>query len=532
METSLNSTTNFLRARVKVERADLILAAAGLAPLLGIFLAGLWNRATYQFFPLAFVAAGMLAWRAVNEMSQPLAAGTRRMTCWLALTAGMVFLAANILWSPWLGYVSFLLGLLAGLWSWGGQPLLRALAPAGLMLLAILPPPGDLDQNLTLWLRSAAVSNSSALLDWLQVNHVQDGNTLLLPGKPLLVEEACSGINSFFLGNVFCLFWGLWQRRPLAWLLLAWPATTLFVILGNVLRITAGAAAFYHWQMNLLSGWPHEALGLILVAAYCGLILSLDQFLVLLTQPGLRNKPAGVKTDAPPMDAWAPAPRSGRVLGFKLAGPILALVGLGVFAAHLYSSRSPTTDAFAHLNRQEIKLSLPTNLAGWQRINSDAGDKSLVATLGVHSLLWRFQREGLEATVAVDYPLDGFHNVKICYAGHGWQIAGEDELFAPQSHERLQATKLTMEKSINRAVVYHSVVDGNGRWLAAPKLLESRLASALAAPIQTGYRVQLITGGYRDLPVTDRAAAEGLFFQARQTLVQQLVRQLGKGTIP
>jgi len=101
-----------------------------------------------------------------------------------------------------------------------------------------------------------AVNTSSALLDWLRVTHVLEGNTLLLPGKTLLVEEACSGINSFILCNAFCLFWILWQRRTLGWLWLAMPATSLFVVLGNVIRITAGTAAYYYWQVNLLSGWP------------------------------------------------------------------------------------------------------------------------------------------------------------------------------------------------------------------------------------------------------------------------------------
>lgn len=527
----MNSITHSLWARAKSSRVDLFLAAVGLAPLLGIFMVGLWNRPTYQFFPLALFAAGMLAWRALNQMSPPLASGPLGLTRLLILIAGSVYLAANILWSPWLCYVSFILGLLAVLWSLGGQPLLRVLAPACLMLLAILPFPGNLDQNLTLGLRSLAVSHSSALLDFLHVNHVQDGNTLLLPGKSLLVEEACSGVNSFFLCNAFCLFWVLWQRRSLAWLLLAWPAVSLFVILGNVLRITVGAAAFYYWQMNLLSGWPHETFGLVLVLAYTGLILSLDQFMVFLTQSVRHVAPAKEKTTWLAPAALLPVPRSGSILGFKLAGPILAAVGLGVLAVHLHSSRGPALGSFARLNRQELKLSLPTSLAGWQRINSDAGDKSLVATLGVHSLIWRFQREGMESVVvAVDYPLDGFHNVKICYSGNGWQILAEDELLIPQSRESLNAFKLTMEKSIKRAVVYHSVVDGTGRWLSAPKLLQSRLSSTMVSSIETGYRIQLITGGYKAVPATDSAALEGLFFQARQTLVQQLVNQLGKAT--
>jgi len=61
--------------------------------------------------------------------------------------------AANILWSPWLGYIAFFLGMAAALWGWR-QTAVEAFGPAGLMLLVILPPPLGWDQTLILWLRS------------------------------------------------------------------------------------------------------------------------------------------------------------------------------------------------------------------------------------------------------------------------------------------------------------------------------------------------------------------------------------------
>ena len=518
----MDTTIDSLPARLKAHRVPLLLAAVGMAPLLGVFLVALWNRSTYQFFPFAMLGVGMLAWRALGQLGdQPPAAGGKWLTRLLALVAGLVFLAANYVWSPWLGFVAFLIALLAGLWWLGGWSLVRLLGPAWLMLLAILPPPLGWDQSLTLWLRSVAVNNSSALLDWLRVIHVQQGNILSLPGKSLMVEEACSGINSFFLCNAFCLFWLLWQRRSLVWLPVVMLFTTLFVVLGNIIRITLGAAGFDYWQLNLLSGWQHEMFGLILVLIYCGLILSVDQF------RGFLNRPMTAPPAIPPSKISLPTvSHSGSVLGFRLAGAFLALVGLGFFAVHLYASRGEKFSSFAHLNRQEIKLSLPASLAGWQRLNSGAGDEGLVQTLGVHSLSWQFQRDGVQAAVAVDYPLDGFHNVSMCYSGNGWQTMGEEELFAPQGHADLHAIKLTLQQSIRHAVVYHSVVDQNGGWLSTPKVVTSRLAQTLPAAVQTGYRIQLFEAGYGPLSAAAAPATEALFFQARQTLVQQIVAQL------
>ena len=518
----MDTTINSLRARLKAHRLPLLLVAAGMAPLLGVFLVALWNRETYQFFPFALIGVGMLAWRAVGQLGdQPPAAGGRWLTWLLALVAGLVFLAANYVWSPWLGFVAFLIALLAGLWWLGGWSLVRLLGPAWLMLLAILPPPLGWDQTLTLQLRSVAVNNSSALLDWLRVIHVQQGNILSLPGKSLMVEEACSGINSFFLCNAFCLFWLLWQRRSLVWLPVVMLFTTLFVVLGNIIRITLGAAGYYYWQLNLLSGWQHETFGLILVLIYCGLILSVDQFW------GFFNRPLAPTAAAPSARILPPTvSRSGSGLGFRLVGIFLALVGLGFSAVHIYKSRGEKISSFARLNRQEIKLSLPASLAGWQRLNSGAGNEGFVKTFGVHSLTWQFQRDGVQATVAVDYPLDGFHNVRVCYSGSGWETMGEDQLFAPQGHTDLHAIKLTLRQSIRHAVVYHSVVDQNGGWLSDPKVVVSRLAQTLPSAVQTGYRVQLFQAGYAPLSAAAAPATEALFFQARQTLVQQIMAQL------
>ncbi len=523
-----------MRSRIRASRTNLFLAVLGFIPLLWLFFRLSWNRPAYQFFPLALVGAGLLAQRAFKQSETKIDAGKRWLTWLLLSVAVLVFLLANYLWSPWLGFIAFLFWLIAVSWGLGGKSMFKTFMPVVLMLLIILPPPLGWDQVLVLWLRSVAVDASSALLDALHVTHVQDGNILLLPGKKLLVEEACSGINSFILCNACCLFWVLWRRRSLWWLLLALPATSLFVVLGNVIRITIGASADYYWHLNLLSGWRHETFGLALLLIYWGLILSVDQLLIFLTRPvrSRRARQAALRRLAaqPPPPPLPVAPWSGSVFGFRFAGIILALLGLGVFTAHLLAGGRHGLAPLPNFSvpARELKLSMPTQLAGWQRINADVGDQTLIETLGVHSTLWHFQRLGSEAVVAVDYPLEGFHNVKVCYVGTGWQVLKEEELFLPQNQEDLHTVRLTLEKSLRYAVVYHSVVDAQGNLLAPPKTLGGRLANS-SGPIQTGYRVQLITGGYSPLSSAAMVSAEELFFQARQTLVPQLVEQLRKG---
>ena len=54
----MDTTIESLPARLKAHRVPLLLAAVGMAPLLGIFLVALWNRSTYQFFPFAMLGVG------------------------------------------------------------------------------------------------------------------------------------------------------------------------------------------------------------------------------------------------------------------------------------------------------------------------------------------------------------------------------------------------------------------------------------------------------------------------------------------
>ena len=109
-----------LKNWLKANRLNLLLATAGLAPLLWVFGNALWHRSAYQFFPLALVATGLLAGRAAREFSAHPVRGKSRMTTMLALAAGLVFLAGNVLWSPWLGIFAGLLVLIFFAWSLGG----------------------------------------------------------------------------------------------------------------------------------------------------------------------------------------------------------------------------------------------------------------------------------------------------------------------------------------------------------------------------------------------------------------------------
>jgi exosortase len=521
----------------KSARTGLLLAGLGfilaLAPLLRVFFCELWARSAYQFFPMALGAAGMLAWRAWRELDGQFTPGSRRGMNLLVGVTVMVGVAGNILWSPWLGMLALLLVLATLVWSLGGRRAVTTFGPALLMLACILPPPLGGDMDLTLWLRSVSVKTSSGLLDLLQIVHVLHGNTILLPGKALLVEEACSGINSVVLCGAFCLFWTFWQRQSLIRLLILLPATCSFVVLGNVLRITVGAALNYYQQVDLLTGRPHEVFGLVLLLVYCGLILSLDQLLTFLAHPAKRSaESARISIGVSPLPAIPSAPGKpvqAQLLGFKLAGWFVGVVGIGALATRLIFSGNQANNTLPiAVVPRDIKLSLPATVGDWQRGDTNSGTLKLTETLGVRSILWRFQRGEIEAVVAVDYPLAGFHNVKICYQNNGWLVKAEDAISSRQNDVDLHAFSLILERSPGYAVVCYSVVNEQGQWLSPPvrnNILWERFFGASPADFQTGYRIQVLIGCYAPLSAATVGDAQELFLQVRQLLVQQLVAQ-------
>lgn len=185
-----------IRAVSSIPRWSLGLLGFGFAPLLVQFFLNLWKLPEYQFFPQALAGAGFLAWDRLREVPRPMIGGHPALGAALLLFSFAALALAVFIWSPWLTIVAALPAGIAVLWRVGGALLLRKMGPALVMVLTIIPPPIRLDVRLGLFLREVATTLSSRTLDLLGVVHCVSGNVIELPGQKLLVEEACSGINS------------------------------------------------------------------------------------------------------------------------------------------------------------------------------------------------------------------------------------------------------------------------------------------------------------------------------------------------
>lgn len=256
-----------------------------LLALHGLFLyeyyGALWSRQHYQFYPFALAAfLGLFATRRAEEPDR---------WSWfskLLLGAGVLaFLAVSVLRfgfdrnMPLVGAVSFVLLLTAWCSAHRDAGYGRRLTYLSVLPWMTIRLPLNYDEEVIHWLQRVTTSVASKSLHRMEMLHYREGNMLQFPGKSFMVEEACSGVQSLFTimflaALVLCL-----KRRSVVHGFLMLLAGIAFAGMMNVARVVFIAFAWEAWQLDVSTGWQHEAVGYgsLLIAAM--LLLSTDALL-------------------------------------------------------------------------------------------------------------------------------------------------------------------------------------------------------------------------------------------------------------
>jgi exosortase len=534
-----------------------ILVAAALAlvylPHLFAYGENLMEREHYQFFPLAWMGAAALLWIRRDEL-RPRAA-RRAGLGWIGVGIGAAMLAAaGVMNSSWLAMAAAL-PLAAGFaWLVGGWATLRAAAPAMVLFATTIRPPGSFDADLIRELRALAVDASSRVLDQLGVIHVPWGNALRVPAGDLLVDEACSGINSLVSIVAVVLFVGLLLRRPALHLLGLLAGSAAIVVLANVARITIVTLAFARWKVDLLHGWRHDALGLALYAVSLALAASLDQLLLLLGSliPGraARRAAAGMGRDAygsgwidapaaaDPARSSTPTPaargtRSGRPIACAVAFAAIALI---TPARWTYAVLVPepgeasVAQIVARAQRTLGERSMPAELDGWSLDGFKAEERERSSPFGLHSAVWRYDKDTRTAQVSVDYPFRGWHNLIACYEATEWKLRGSREIRGEAETEAAPAPVYTEAVLSNPrgqfAVLYYGFVDDRAQWVAAPARsglgIAGREMPWELTPKHPVYQFQVFSTGYAPPSAEERQQIARLFEAASREFRDRL----------
>jgi exosortase len=526
----------------------LVLTLVGFGPLLGQFLFNLWNFDTYQFFPLALAGTGFLLWRGLQEVDRPLEPGSPWLTAPLMLGVLLLLAAGSVMWSPWIGAVSFLFAALAAAWWFGGWSLLKAIFPAWLLLLTIVPPPLKLDTRFALLLQEWATAGSSRVLSLLGIPHLLSGLIIEIPGQRLLVEEACSGINSILFMTSACVFYAMWKRRSLLFLAVLYALTITCVLIGNLIRITSGAWVLFHFQIDLFVGWKHEALGLVLTATYLGFIVGADALLGWIFTPhGMRHRdlPASPAPTTPLLDGLFVG------AGLKVLTALFALLCLVQLVRgwdfHFQKRESQVVNP--QWMDGSAKFTMPAQLDGWQLVSEPQPvPKKAAFEDGVYSHIWQYRNGATIATISFDYPFFGYHDVTVCYGNAGWDIGEKKLQRASTENDMIPSMEVALIKEGGlKADLFFSTVDEAGVWLEEPgerspydpqgnPLAEGNLASRLAHRFRQlpyaqdsldrtiNYRIQLLAAARGGLGTEQRRQVEKLFRESRLVLARQFVQ--------
>ena len=515
----------------------------GQLPLLLKFFTDLWSRPQYQFFPIALIAAAYVFLERFREVPlDELDRGSARVTAGL-LAASWFILSAGLLYLRWMAPVSAWLLLAAAVWWTGGARLARAVLPAGILLLIIIPPPAHYDEAIGGHLRVLAVYASSRVLDLLALPHLVTGTVIEVPGHRLLVEEACSGINSLLSVMAFTILYGMWQRRPAWFTAILTVFAAGFVLCANVLRITLGAMLVHFWKIDILTGTGHELLGLVLFGISLGLVISFDRFLML-TAPRRKSGPRALSSQDRQHGRGAarlsstlrlrpegssPKSRPTAAGGMVWWPAAVAFLALGI----CMQARVGKMWAQSRLP-DGAKFSMPENLAGWELVRGEGMLNGRPETDGLKSNFWVYQSGPMKAAVALDYPFSGFHDATICYASSGWTINGKEQR-QPSGRRREGYFHVQMAKApLMRGQLLFAQFDEHGMAPAVTAevpddvgrvklalLLSRRKAEALPT-----YQMQTLSLDYSAISQEQQASLRELFIAARAELSRQVTAQL------
>jgi exosortase len=432
----------------------LILAAAHL-PLVWIDFTTTWPRAHYQFFPFAFVAFGYLLWARQHSYNP-----RPKLILTLIVLDLLMLLAAALIKSPWLASVALWHLLLAVAVSRKDKATGSSLAYLALLPLLAVRLPANTDFLVIQHLQDFTSRVASKVLNFVGCLHLRDGNVITLPSKTLMVEEACSGIQSLFTLIFLAVLICCYNRRRAFHAILVIASGVFFAGVMNVCRVISIALAEDWWQMDLTAGWSHDLLGYAVLGLAAGLLYNFDFFLLGFTErvpygggneletdyrnpviaafnwlfsTKTRHTPRGLSSDDP-----------GPPLPFKkaiLISSVLCGIGIAAQAPVLLFAPVQVNNVLTNLDLLN-ESSLEPEMAGFVRQAYDTSERDRNSVEGQFSNSWVFKNDNLTAHVSCDHLFCGWHDLRVCYTGIGWEVA-ETQLDRTESEWHVMQVRLT-----------------------------------------------------------------------------------------
>ena len=146
----------------------------------------------------------------------------------------------------------------------------------------VIPPPGWLIDELTVPLKAFVSLASTDLLQMFGVPVMREGVALFVAQYQLLVEDACSGMNSLTGLIAISLFY-IYLLRGASWRysLLLICLVIPIAIVANIIRIIILVLLTYFFGDGVAQSFLHLSAGMFLFALALGLVFAIDHLLSL-----------------------------------------------------------------------------------------------------------------------------------------------------------------------------------------------------------------------------------------------------------
>lgn len=252
--------------------------------------AQVWSRESGAQGPIVLCTGGWLLWRQADDFRRLGAAGNPATTAFLLALGLAVYVfgrAYDFITLETLGLYGVGLAMLYS--KVGSRPIVMNWFPFVYLAFAI-PPPSYVLDRLTAPLKHLVTLVATSGLQAAGLPLSREGVTIFIAQYQLLVEDACSGMNSIVGLTAISLFYiYLLRGSSLLYSVILVCMVIPIAIIANILRIVILVLLTYFFGDGVAQGFLHFAAGIFMFATALSLVFAIDRMIMALR---LRLRPA------------------------------------------------------------------------------------------------------------------------------------------------------------------------------------------------------------------------------------------------
>jgi exosortase len=239
--------------------------------------AQVWSTESGAQGPIVLFTGLWLYWRRLPDLQRDAEDGANWLTA-LIMVGGIVLYIAGHAFDFISLETAGLYGVaLAMLHAYVGLRAMLTIWFPILYLAFIIPPPGWLIDHMTVPLKEFVSYAATGVLQLCGIPIVREGVTLQIADYELLVEDACSGMNSLTGLIAISLFY-IYLLRNASWRYALFLVCLVvpIAIIANIIRIIVLVLLTYFFGDGVAQGFLHMTAGIFLFATALGLVFLID----------------------------------------------------------------------------------------------------------------------------------------------------------------------------------------------------------------------------------------------------------------